>query len=163
MNVLFITLVNYYNINEYSIYTDLLREFIKHGDSVYLVSPTERKNNEETRVIELPNCSILKPRIGNIQKTNLIEKGISTLTLERQINKAIEKFWGNVKFDLVLYSTPPITLTSVIEYIKKRDRAKTYLLLKDIFPQNSADLGMLSTTGWKSMLFKYFRNKEKNE
>lgn len=161
MNILFMTLLNIYDINEHTIYTDLLREFIKHGDSVYIVSPTERKNHEETRIIKLHNCIILKPRIGNVQKTNLIEKGFSTITLEGQIKKAIKHYYSNVKFDLVLYSTPPITLTSVIEYIKKRDAARTYLLLKDIFPQNSVDLGILSVTGWKSILYKYFRNKEK--
>ena len=34
-------------------------------------------------------------------------------------------------------------------------------MLKDIFPQNSVDLGMMSTTGIKGLLYRYFRNKEK--
>lgn len=50
---------------------------------------------------------------------------------------------------------------SVIEYVKKRDHAKTYLLLKDIFPQNAVDLGMMTTTGPKAVLYHYFRHKEK--
>jgi hypothetical protein len=161
MNVLFLTLLNIYNINEYTIYTDLLREFIKHGDSVYIVSPTERKNNEKTYVIKFSSCIILKPRIGNVQKTNLIEKGISTITLERHIKKAIDQYWCNVKFNLILYSTPPITLTNVINYIRRRGGVRTYLLLKDIFPQNSVDLGMMSTIGLRGLLYKYFRSKEK--
>lgn len=45
---------------------------------------------------------------------------------------------------------------------KKRDNAQTYLMLKDIFPQNAVDIGMLSKTGWKGILYRYFRNKEKN-
>lgn len=39
--------------------------------------------------------------------------------------------------------------------------AKTYLLLKDIFPQNAVDMGMLSKTGLKGLLYKFFRTKEK--
>ena len=59
---------------------------------------------------------------------------------------------------MVLYSTPPITLTLVINKIKKKDGAKTYLLLKDIFPQNAVDLGMMK----KNWIFhRFFRNKEK--
>ena len=65
-----------------------------------------------------------------------------------------------MKFDLVLYSTPPITLVGAVQYIQKRDGAKTYLMLKDIFPQNAVDLGMMRTSGIKGQLYKYFRKKE---
>lgn len=107
------------------------------------------------------NGHLLKLRIGNIQKTNLIEKGISTLLLEPLFVCAIKRYFSHVKFDLVLYSTPPVTLVSAIEYIKKRDKAKTYLMLKDIFPQNAVDMGMLHTNGIKSLIYQYFRRKEK--
>lgn len=60
-----------------------------------------------------------------------------------------------------MYSTPPITLGNVVAYIKKRDGAKSYLLLKDIFPQNAVDIGMMSKTGAKGLLFKHFRRQEK--
>ena len=66
-----------------------------------------------------------------------------------------------MKFDLILYSTPPITLVAAIEYVKKRDGARTYLLLKDIFPQNAVDIGMMRTDGIKSFIYKHFRNQEK--
>ena len=70
-------------------------------------------------------------------------------------------YFADIKFDLILYSTPPITFYKAIEYVKKRDGAKTYLLLKDIFPQNAVDLGMMSKTGLKGLIYKYFRKKEK--
>ena len=49
----------------------------------------------------------------------------------------------------------------LVEYFKKRDNAKTYLMLKDIFPQNAVDLGMMKTTGVKGLIYKYFRKQEK--
>ena len=58
---------------------------------------------------------------------------------------------SNVSFDLVIYTTPPITFVSAVNYLKKRDGAKTYLLLKDIFPQNAVDIGLMSKTGLKGM------------
>ena len=39
--------------------------------------------------------------------------------------------------------------------------AISYLLLKDIFPQNAVDLGLLSKSGLKGILYRYFRQKEK--
>ena len=60
-----------------------------------------------------------------------------------------------------MYSTPPITFCKTVEYVKKRDGAKTYLLLKDIFPQNAVDLGMMNKAGIKGFIYRFFRRKEK--
>jgi glycosyltransferase involved in cell wall biosynthesis len=161
MNILFLTLLDFSTINESGIYTDLLKEFVNNGHRVYVISPTEKRKKQPTRLIDHDNYKILKLQIGNTQKTNLIEKGISTITLESKFLKGIKSFFFNVKFDLVIYSTPPITIPRAVEYVKKRDNAKTYLLLKDIFPQNAVDLGMLNKTGIKSVMYYYFRTKEK--
>lgn len=159
MQVLFLSLLDFDSFQERNIYTDLLREFIKNGHDVYCISPTERKSGIKTHFEE--NGHLLKLRIGNTQKTNIIEKGISTLVIESQLIAAIKKHFSHIRFDLVLYATPPITFAGAVEYVKKRDGAKTYLLLKDIFPQNAVDLGMMQTTGMKSLIYKYFRKKEK--
>lgn len=160
MNVLFLTLLDFSTIDENGIYTDLMREFIKDGHDLYIISPTEKRKNKPTNLIDNGKVKILKLQIGNTQKTNLIEKGISTLTIESKFKNGIKKYFSDVKFDLVLYSTPPITLQKAVEFVKFRDQAKTYLLLKDIFPQNAVDLGMLKTSGIKNLIYKYFRDKE---
>ena len=161
INVLFLTLLDFKTLQERNIYTDLLRVFVRNGHKVYTISPTERRKRQETRLIYEDNTVILKLKVGNIQKTGLIEKGISTLMIEPLFIKAINRYFNNVKFDLVLYSTPPITFCRAVSYVKKRDNAKTYLMLKDIFPQNAVDIGLLSKSGLKSLIYKYFRNKEK--
>lgn len=160
-NILFLTLSNVSNIDESGIYQDLLREFARKGHRVFVVSPTERRNKEKTHLIKKDNANILRVKTGNIQKTNLIEKGIATILFESQYISAIKKYLSDVKFDLILYSTPPITLAGAVQYIKKRDGAKTYLLLKDIFPQNAVDIGVMTKTGIKGLMYKYFRAKEK--
>ena len=161
MNVLFLTLLAFDSLQERTLYTDLLREFVKNGHHVYAISPVEKRQNQETHLIEEENATILRLQIGNTQKTNIIEKGISTVMIEPTFKKAIREYFSNVKFDLVLYSTPPITLVSAVEYLKKRDGAKTYLLLKDIFPQNAVDIGIMSKSGLKGLLYKHFRRQEK--
>ena len=161
MNVLFITLLSFDSIRERTIYTDLLREFVKNGHQVYAISPVEKRQKQKTHIIKEENVTILRLQIGNTQKTNIIEKGISTVMIEPTFKKAIKVFFSTVKFDLVLYSTPPITLVSAIKYVKKRDNAKTYLLLKDIFPQNAVDIGIMSKTGLKRFLYTHFRRQEK--
>lgn len=159
MKLIFLTLLDFKSYSEHNIYCDLLREFVKNGHEVYCISPVEKRIGVETHFEE--NERLLKLKIGNTQKTNIIEKGISTIMIEHQFVAAIKKYFANVKFDLVLYSTPPITLANAVNYIKKRDGAISYLMLKDIFPQNAVDIGMMTTKGLKSLIYKYFRNKEK--
>lgn len=161
MKILFLSLLDFDSLQDRNIYTDLLRELRKNGHEVYAISPVEKKKNKETQIIREDASTILKLRIGNIQKTNILEKGISTLLIESQFIAGIKKHFSDVVFDLILYATPPITFCNVIKYLKKRDNAKTYLMLKDIFPQNAVDIGILSKSGVKGVLYTYFRMKEK--
>ena len=158
MNILFLTLCDINSFEEYHIYCDLLREFKRDGHDVYCISPVERRTGIKTHLTD--KGRILKLRILNTQKTNFIEKGISTILIDSWFKRAIRRFFGKVKFDLVLYSTPPITFVNSIRYVRKRDNARTYLMLKDIFPQNALDLGILRKSGLTGFLYRYFRKKE---
>ncbi|MDR0890368.1 MAG: glycosyltransferase family 4 protein [Oscillospiraceae bacterium] len=149
------------SLNYRGIYPDLLRQFIAEGNHVFVISPFQRRTRKKECVIQDGLVKILKVKIGNTTKTNLLEKGISTLTLEHKVKSAVAKYFADVKFDLVLYPTPPITLCKTVSYIKKRDGAKTYLMLKDIFPQNAVDLGMLQKRGIQGLIYRLFRAKER--
>lgn len=161
MNVLYLTLSDFDENKTSGVHIDLVNKIIEEGHRVYVISPVERRKKIETYLIVRDNLEILKLKIGNTQKTNVIEKGISTITLEGKYVAGIKKYFDKVRFDIVLYTTPPITLEKAITYVKQRDQAKTYLILKDIFPQNAVDLGMLHKTGVMSPLYQYFRRKER--
>ncbi len=161
MKVLFLTIGRMENIENKGIYTDLLRCFRKNGHQIYTISPYERREKKKTALTQENDVTMLHVKIGNITKCGLVEKGISTLLIEQQFISAIKKYFKNVKFDVVIYSTPPITFVNAVKFLKKRDHAKTYLLLKDIFPQNAVDIGMMPKSGPKAFLYHFFRWKEK--
>lgn len=162
MRIVFLTMVNLTEVDTYGIYQDLMRKFRDEGHEIYIVSPRERRIGEKTHLYETGGVHILGVHTLNLQKTNAIEKGIGQVLVETQFKKAIKKHLGNIKVDLILYSTPPITFPKVIQYLKESNpQAKTYLLLKDIFPQNAVDLGMMSKSGLKGILYRFFRKKEK--
>ena len=163
MNILFLTMSSgVQNIEANGIYTDLMRKFRDEGHEVYIIYPRERKLGLPTELKIENHVHSLAVKTLNVTKTNVIEKGIGQLLLESQFKAALKRYFADVKFDLILYSTPPITFTKVIKYAKKRNpNAISYLMLKDIFPQNAVDLGMLSTKGIKGLLYRSFRQKEK--
>ena len=155
--VIFISLVQINTLEERGIYQDLLRQFVFNGHEVTVVCPVERRTGLPTKVIKENAASILQVRTLNVQKAPIWEKGIATLSLNWVLQKAIRQHFADSTFDLILYATPPITITGLVTWLKNRNRAKTYLLLKDIFPQNAVDMGMF---GRRSLLHIYFKGKE---
>lgn len=140
-----------------------MRKFRNEGHDVYIIYPRERRLGLPTELKEDIRVHTLGVKTLNVTKTNVIEKGIGQVLLEYQFKKALRRYFSYVKFDIILYSTPPITFTKVIKYARKRNpHAFSYLLLKDIFPQNAADIGLLTTSGLKGLLYKSFRRKEKD-
>ena len=161
MNILFLTLSKFSSIKDRHMYLDMVNKFIEAGNSVFTVSRVDSFLKNEKMIIEEQSSKIVRVKTGRIQKTNIIEKGINTILIEPRFKRAVKKYFKDIKFDLVLYPTPPITFTNVVKYVKKRDDAKSYLMLKDIFPQNAVDIGILSKTGIKGIIYRYFRRKEK--
>ena len=150
------------SISNRGIYTDLMRKFRDEGHQVSIVSPRERSLKLESGLDEVDGVRVLGVKTFNLQKTSIIEKGIGQIMVEWQFKRAIKRYLYDSSFDLILYSTPPITFPRVIKYLKKKNQnAKTYLLLKDIFPQNAVDIGMMTKTGLRGILYGFFRKKEK--
>lgn len=161
MNILFLTLVNIQSIDEKTnIYADLCRELAARENTVDIICPDENAA-KDVMAEKSGSCSLIKIATGRIQKTSFIKKGLMTLTVGYKFKNAIKKICADKRYDLIVYSTPPITLVPAIKFIKKRDGAGSYLLLKDIFPQNAVDIGLMSKTGLKSLLYKFFRKEEK--
>ncbi len=158
MKLLFLTIAKINNIEERGIYTDLLRKFRDEGHEVFIMCPIERREGKSSNISALNGVTILQVKTLNLQKVNLIEKGLGTLLIEYQYLSALKKYFKDEHFDLVLYSTPPITFTNVVKFFKKRDNSYTYLLLKDIFPQNAVDMKMFSNGG---IIHNFFTKKEK--
>lgn len=161
MNILFLTLGKLYDLKSSDIYTDLMREFLRRGHNVTIVTPYERSMGKATECYESDGATILAVKTLNVQKAHIIEKGLGTLLIGWQYKRAIKKYLAGKHFDLVTYSTPPITLASVVKYVKLRFGAKSYLQLKDIFPQNAVDIGMMTKTGVKGLIYRCFKQQEK--
>jgi len=158
MKILFLSISNAIsNLENRGIYPDLLREFAYKGHEIFIVCPAERRQMIKTNLKKINNVSILAVRTLNITKTNIIEKGISMILIEYLFDKAIQEYFGDIKYELILYATPPITFNRLIKKIKNKHQSITYLLLKDIFPQNAVDLGLISKY---NPLYYYFRKRE---
>jgi len=158
MNVLFL-MIAFPDIRKVSnFYSDLPEKFAAKKHNVWVVNLLEKKYNQDTYFERVKEINILRIRAGDWFNTNsVIKKGLTAVTIANCFKRAIQKYFSNIKFDLVIYFTPPITFAPVVKYTKKRDKCRSYLILRDIFPQGIRDLGLLNN----QLLFNYFRRKEK--
>lgn len=156
MKILYLTLSKI-DLHKQGIYADLINA-LHAGHEVTLVQVCEPKDTKETCLSEEKGVRILKVLVGDLFGVNFIKKGINTVLIEPKCKAAMRRYLGGERFDLVLYATPPITFAGVVRFAKKRYGCRSFLMLKDIFPQNAVDIGLFSE---KSPICAYFRHQEK--
>lgn len=156
MKILFLILNYSKDENHLGLYKELVYEFRDRGEEVYVATVSEKKYGFETQLAKENGVNVLRIKTGNMFGVSFIEKGLTNLTLGSIFKKEINKYFNKIKFDLVIHHTPPITFTPVIDYLKIKYKTKSYLILRDIFPQNAVDLGIIKNR----ILFNFFRKKE---
>lgn len=153
MKVLFL-MIAYPDVSRNTnMYTDLTSEFLRNGHDVYVAAP---HNNATLMNIE-EGIKVLRIKTLPLFNTSIIKKGIANILLPYQYKKSLKRYFKDIYFDLVITPTPPITFIATISFLKKKNHSKIYLILRDIFPQNAKDLGIIKNP----IIFNYFRRKEK--
>lgn len=158
MKILYLTIL-FPDTKNRNLYTDLVDELTDRGHEVTVVVAEESKNIDNTKLKYENKAEVLRVKVGNQYGVGLMEKGVTTLKVTPCLKLAINKYLNKREYDLILYSTPPVTLSSLVKYCKKKFNARSYLMLKDIFPQNAIDLEMFPK---KSIFYYYFKRKENN-
>lgn len=138
-----------------NMYTALIQELFEMGHEIRVIAPSF---DAATHVSDEGGIPVLRVKSGPLFNTHMILKGINTLLLNPNYTKALRRYWSDWPMDWVITSTPPITLSPLLEKLKARYNAKTYLILRDIFPQGAKDLGMIRDP----FLFAYFRHRERH-
>ncbi len=159
MNIIFVTIAYPRTSEESNLYSDLMDEFAEHGHNVYVACSIEEKFKLDTNLAQANGIDVLRIKTGNIiANPNYLAKGLALLQLQSKFIRAINQYFKDITFDLILYSTPPIQYNRIIKYLKRKSNATTYLLLKDIFPQNAIDIGLFEK--WNPVYW-HFRRQEK--
>ena len=162
MNILFMHISKLPHMSGRGISLDLLREFSANGHDVSVLCAADSSGRPgATHVANEEGIRVVRVNIGENKSASLIRKGMTTLLISGKYVRAIKEHFSDIRFGLVMYPTPPVTIAGAVEFVKKRDGARSYLLLKDIFPQNSVDIGMMTEKGPKGLLCRYFRSVEK--
>lgn len=155
MRILFLLLYYPEPHESFNMYADLVEEFVRNGHDVTVISAATE--NQSASLTTEKGIEVLRVKTQKLFNVTPVLKGIATVLIPYQFKKAIRRHFSNRNFDLVLTPTPPITFVDIVAWLKSKYAMPSYLILRDIFPQNARDLGMIKNP----LLFHYFRKKEK--
>lgn len=154
MEILYLTLIDP-ALGKRGIYSDLLNACLQAGHRVTAVFADSPKNTQKTVLKQERGADILYVKTGEMFGVGFLKKGINTLLVEPRLTAAIKKHLKGRHYDVVLYATPPVTFASVVKYCRRAYGCASYLMLKDIFPQNAVDIGLFAAGGPIHRLFLY--------
>jgi len=147
MNILIVTDVYTPNANSSAVLMrDLALSLVKKNFNVHVLTLLEA-NTLETKsyasITEEEGVKVL--RVRNIRKKTVgkIRRGLSELLLPYIMYRGFQKYFKNDRPDLIICYSPPITLEKTVNRLKRKYGPKTYLVLRDLFPQCALDVGVL--------------------
>ena len=134
---------------------DLAQELKLNGHDVSIITMSETIEQDFNITIE-DGIKVLRVKSGKINGANKFQRTINEMRISSIIWNKGQPFFKNNSCDLVIWYSPTIFFSSLVLNIKKKYKAKSYLILRDIFPQWALDTGILK----KGVIFNYFRKKE---
>lgn len=151
MHILFITIA-WPRPGERNLYADLMLEFHKNGHEVFVLCADE---NISTTLAGYENgINVIRVTTSKVRKVNKLKKTLALFMLGWRLEKAISKNWPEIRVDLIISHSPPITLSGLFKSLKRKYKVPFYYLLKDIWPHGPVDLKLIRR---HSIIYYYFR------
>lgn len=155
MNILF-TFLSIPHLSEPGLFNDLIKEFHEQGHNVKVAAPLSL--NTKSGVNKEVGIEVLRFKTGQlIRNKSNVKKGIAYIKYIFQANNAIIKHFRKENFDLIVAHSLPPESGILIRSLKRRYKAKFYLILCDYIWQNAVSLGFIKKKG---VICKYYKMME---
>ena len=136
---------------------ELACEYVKQGHYVSVLTPSSTIiNNIEFSTLD--GVNIISFKSGKIKNVAKVKRAINETLLSFNAWRSCKQFFKENPHDLIIYYSPTIFFGSLVGRLKKLWNVKSYLILRDIFPQWAIDNKILKETSLITSYFKYFEN-----
>jgi len=132
---------------------DLSREFLNQGHKITVILPSVEI--EHSWLLEdSEGVRVLRLRAPKIKDVNYIRRTFAEFCMpffmRRNLNKSplAKELW-----DGVVWYSPSIFHGPLVRAIRSTSKCKSYLIVRDIFPQWAADMGLMSKRGLIYLFF----------
>ena len=136
---------------------ELAIELVTQGHDVTVIIPSVGQKLKFTESI-VDNIKVWSFFSGPIKDTGKLQRAINETLLSYRGWSAIKSHLNEQTFDGVIYYSPSIFFGGLVNKIKKKCKCKSYLVLRDLFPQWVIDAGMLTRNSPITYYFKFFES-----
>ena len=123
---------------------DLSREFVRqgHDTTVLIASPNL---SEPYQIETLEGVTVARLQTLQTKDVGYVKRTVGELLMPFFMKKNYRKSsLAEKQYDLVIWYSPTIFLGPIVRWLKKQSGCPSYLIIRDIFPQWAADMGLIS-------------------
>lgn len=134
---------------------DLALELIKQGHEVSVCTPDDKLQNS-SQIEDYEGVQVLRFKSGKIKNVNKIKRAINETLLSYRAWSGLKNHFLANRYDMVIYYSPTIFFGPLVAKLKRLWKCKSYLILRDIFPQWVVDNGLIKNNSLIHRYFKWF-------
>lgn len=122
---------------------DLSREFVAQGHSVTML--VAAPDLAEHIAVETDHgVDVVRVRTPPTKDIPYLRRMANELLMPFAMHRAFRRLaLAKSRYDLVIWYSPTIFLGPIVRRLKRQSRCRSYLIIRDIFPQWAADMGLL--------------------
>jgi glycosyltransferase involved in cell wall biosynthesis len=143
---------------------DLSREFLNQGYQLTVIVPSSEVNGTYSLDIK-DGVNVLRLKAPKSRDTSYIRRTISEFITPYLMMWNLSKSpLHHVEWDGIVWYSPSIFLTPFVKALKSKNNCRTYLIVRDIFPEWAVNLGLMKRgpAYWFFKLVEYSQYKVAN-
>jgi glycosyltransferase involved in cell wall biosynthesis len=132
---------------------DLTREFVRQGHSLTVMLPTCGLSAAWS-LEGFDGVQVLRLRAPKTKDINYVQRTINEFLMPFAMLRSLRKSpLAQERWDGVLWYAPSIFLGPIAKALKKVSNCKGYLIIRDIFPEWAADMGLMG----RGLPYRFFK------
>lgn len=122
---------------------DLTQEFLNQGCQPMVIVPDPLASSTITKNFE-NGVEVIRVLCPSTKDITYVRRAISEFYMPFAMIRSLKKTKAiEANIDAVVWYSPSIFHGPLVNYLKKKYNCRTYLILRDIFPQWAVDLGLM--------------------
>ena len=122
---------------------DLAQQFVALGHRPVVIVPS-LTSDQPWKVELLDGIDVLRIAAPPTRAATLFRRALAEMWLPFAMMRGVRRSpYRSAKWDVLVWYSPPIFFGPLIWVIRRVSGARTYLILRDIFPEWAADLGIM--------------------
>ena len=135
---------------------ELAKELLLQGHQVTVITPKVGVDSSSFQSESLDGVVVWRFQSGPLKDVAKVTRVINESLLSLNAWRAIARRVKKDTFEGIVYYSPSIFFGPLVEKLKKRCNCKSYLVLRDFFPQWAVDSGLIKKNSLIERYFKFF-------